>query len=114
MSLRVGETGKIIRINTNFDLSGNTDLGIEFTKSDATTVTKTSLDGVIAPGVDAIEYEADGVTVKQTFEANKYLEYPFEAGVLTVSGPWTAEAQYTDATPKFFIGLTSDEFTVYP
>lgn len=99
MSLRVGEIGKIIRVNTNYDLSANTELTLEFTKPDGTTVTKLKADGVSAPGVNVTDPDTGDV-----FEANEYMEYDVESGLLDQSGQWYVEAKYNDATPKFFIG----------
>lgn len=100
MTLRVGEIGKILRVNTNYNLSANTELTLEFTKPDGTVVTKTkTLDGVSAPGIDV----TDPIT-GDVFLANEYMQYSFASGDLDQSGQWYVEAKYTDATPKFFIG----------
>jgi hypothetical protein len=107
MSLRVGEIGKIIRVNTNFDLSSNTELTLEFTKPDGTILTKTKTsDGVSAPGVNVTDPDTGDV-----FEANEYMEYDFASGDLDQAGVWYVEAKYTDGTPKFFIG-DSAQFSV--
>ena len=52
MALKVGEIGKIINVNAAFDLSGNTDLEINFTKPDLSTLTVNKAGGVSAPAVD--------------------------------------------------------------
>lgn len=105
MTLKVGEFGKIIRVDTNFDLSANTELTLVFTKPDGSTLTKVKTDGVSAPGITVTD--PDGVE----FTANEYMEYDFASGDLDQAGRWFVRAEYDDATPKNFIGDTV-EFTV--
>lgn len=110
MSLRIGEIGKTIRVNTDYDLSSNTQLTLTFTKPDGTTLTKTkTVDGVSAPAVDVTD--PDDPTV--TFLANEYMEYDTVSGDLDQAGTWSVYATYNDATPKTFIGDV-DRFTVLP
>jgi hypothetical protein len=100
MAINVGEIGKIININASFDLSSNTDLQMVFTKPDGTTtVTKTSADGVTAPGVNFTDPDT-GVT----FNANEYWSYPIESGLIDTAGTWAVYGVYIDATPKNFCG----------
>jgi hypothetical protein len=108
MTLRVGEIGKVIRVDTNFDLSANTELTLEFTKPDGTTLTKLTADGVSAPGVNVTDPDTGDV-----FTANEYMEYDTISGDLDQAGIWSVEARYTDGTPKFYIGDT-DTFSVLP
>lgn len=109
MSLKVGEIGKTIRVDNDFDLSFNTELTLTFTKPDGTTLTKTKTsDGVSAPGVEV----TDPVT-GEVFAASQYMEYDFSSGDLDQSGRWFVKSTYTDATPKTFIGDCA-EFTVLP
>lgn len=106
MSLKVGEIGKTIRLDAQYDLSANTELTVEFTKPDGTTLTKTKTsNGVTAPGV---EVTAPDGTV---YEANTYFEYDFISGDLDQSGIWYVEGIYEDGTPKKFIG-NQDSFSV--
>jgi len=94
--LKVGDVGKIIRLDANgFDLSGNTDLRLVFTRPGGTLITKTSSDGITAPAVTA-----------SGFAANEYWEYPTEAGLLDIKGEWKIHGEYVDATPKDFCGDT--------
>jgi len=111
VSVKENEIGKLILINSDFDLSGNTELRVVFTKPDGTTVTKLKADGVTAPASD-VTVKVDGV--ETTFLANKYFQYPTETGVLTPSGAnWKVHGEYVDATPKDFSGDVST-FTVLP
>ncbi len=108
MSLKVGEIGKIIRVDTDFDLSANTELTLTFTKQDGSTLIKTKTsDGVTAPGVPVTDPDGN------EFEANQYMEYDFVSGDLDQSGRWFVKATYTDGTPKTFIGGCA-EFAVLP
>lgn len=102
MTLKVGEIGKIIRVDTNFDLSANTELTLVFTKPDGTTLTKIKSDGVSAPGVDVTDPDGN------VFSANQYMEYDFASGDLDQAGRWFVRAEYDDATPKNFIGDTAE------
>lgn len=105
MSLKVGEYGKTIRVDSDFDLTANTELTLVFTKPDGTILTKVKADGVSAPGVDVTS--PDG----ELFAANEYFEYDFASGDLDQAGRWFVRGEYDDATPKNFIGDTV-EFTV--
>lgn len=107
MSLRVGEVGKTIRVNTGYDLSSNTELTLVFTKPGGTTVSKTTADGITAPSVDVTADDGS------TFTADEYMSYNTESGFLDESGTWQVYAQYDDATPKTFIGDTTT-FQVLP
>lgn len=111
MSIKENEVGKLLVINANFDLSGNTELRVVLEKPDGTKITKLTADGVSAPAVP-ITVDVDGV--ETTFNANEYFQYPTEAGVMTPSGTnWKIHGEYVDATPKDFCGDTS-LFTVLP
>jgi len=101
MTVRENEIGKLLVVNTGFDLSGNTDLRIVLQQPDLTVITKTSSDGVTAPAVD-LTVEVDGVST--TFLANEYIQYPTESGVMTPVGTWKIHGEYVDATPKDLSG----------
>ena len=102
--------GKLIVINADFDMSGNTDLQMVFIKPDCTEVVKDLTDGVVAPAVP-ITVDVNGV--ETTFAANEYWQYPTEAGLIDVTGEWEVYGVYIDATPKNFAGNPS-KFTVLP
>lgn len=110
MSVKVGEIGKLLIINADFDLSGNTELRVVLEKPDETLITKLSTDGVTAPAVP-VTVVIDGVS--QTFAANEYFQYPTESGVIDVAGNWKIHGEYVDGTPKDFCGDTA-LFSVLP
>ncbi|WP_372857641.1 hypothetical protein [Pseudoalteromonas sp.] len=109
-NIRQDDIGRIFAIDADFDLSGNTELRVVFTKPDGTIVEKLKADGVTAPGVD-LTICVDGVD--QTFLANEYFQYSSEAGLLDLTGSWTIHGEYVDATPKDLSGDVS-RFTVLP
>lgn len=108
MSLRVGEIGKLIRVNCDYDLTSNTQLSLVFTKPGGTSVTKTKADGITAPSTAATDPDTGDI-----YAANEYMEYAVESGLLDEDGIWTVYAKYEDATPKTFIG-DSVTFSVLP
>lgn len=94
--LKEGDVGKIIQLDANFNLSGNTDLQLVFTKPSGAIVIKTSADGITAPAIAGV-----------SALANEYWEYPTEAGLLDESGDgWKVHGVYIDGTPKNFCGDT--------
>lgn len=110
MSIKEDDVGKIIAINADFDLSGNTELKMVFTKPDGSQITKLSADGVTAPTTDTVT-SVNGV--ETTFLANKHWAYVTEAGVLTPSGDWSNYGIYIDGSPKDLAGRSSP-MTVLP
>ena len=92
MSLKLNETGKILRVAAGFDMSSNTELTLNFTLPDETTATKTSSDGVVLGA---------GVTDPDlgVLAANEYIEYPIETGFLNQAGDWQVSLTYTNTTP---------------
>ena len=108
MTLRVGEIGKTLRVDCNFDLSSYSELTLIFTKPDGTTtITKTTADGISAPGVEVTDPDGN------VFSASEYMEYDFESGVLDTDGIWTVRPKYNDVTPKTFFGEPKT-FSVLP
>ena len=107
MSLRLGEYGKIIRLNAKLNLSNNTDLKLYFTKPDGSVLTKASIDGVTAPPVD---YEDPTLG---TFLASEYFEYEFASGDIDQVGQWSVYGEYIENPDKLFCGDPAT-FTVLP
>ena len=107
MGIKVGEVGKIININADFDLSGNTDLILSFT-GPTTTLSVNKAGGVSAPAVPFTDPDTGEV-----FNANEYWSYATAATDFTESGLWAVHGEYIDATPKEFCG-DPDSFTVLP
>jgi hypothetical protein len=108
MSLKVGEIGKIINVNAKFDMSGNTDLEINFIKTDLSTLTVNKAGGVSAPAIPFTDPDTGEI-----FAANEYWSYATKSGDIDQSGAWTLSGRYIDATPKDFCGDTAN-FTVLP
>lgn len=109
--LKVGDIGKIAQIGTSgFDASSNTDLNIQFTKPDQTTLIITKAGGVSVP---AIPTTVDVNGVSTTFNANEYFEYAFVSGDLDQPGTWVANNIFIVGTTKRFCG-DPFSFTVLP
>ena len=108
MGLKVGEIGKIINVNTDFDLTGNTDVQLKFTKADASILTVDKAGGVSVPAVPFTDPDTGDI-----YAAGEYLQYAFQSGDLSVAGQWYVSGRYIDATPKDFCG-DSAAFTVLP
>ena len=108
--LKVGEIGKLILVNANYDLSSNSDLQLKFTKPDQTTLTVDVAGGVSAPATP-VTVDVDGVST--VFNANEYFQYATGSGDLSLAGNWTVNGIYIDATPKLFCGDTA-AFVVLP
>lgn len=94
MSLKVGETGKILRVAAGFDMSSNTELTLTFTLPDDTTVTKTKTGGEVVLGTSNVTDPDLGDLL-----ANEYVEYEVEVGFLSQAGTWKVNLTYTNATP---------------
>ena len=109
-TVKQDEIGKIMAINANYDLSGNTELRVVFKKSDGTIVEKLKADGVTAPSTPLTICVAGE---EEIFLANQYFQYSTEAGLLDITGQWQIHGEYVDGTPKDFSGDVSN-FTVLP
>ncbi len=108
MSIKQGEIGKIININAAFDLTGNTDLQLSFTKPDLSTLLVDKAGGVSAPAVPFTDPDTGEV-----FNAGEYWSYATKSGDIDQTGAWKVHGRYIDATPKEFCGDTAT-FTVLP
>ena len=108
MGIKTGEVGKIINVNASYDLSGNTDLKLNFTAPSTTVLTVNKAGGVSAPAVDFTDPDTGEV-----FNANEYWSYATAATDFTESGLWAVHGEYIDATPKLFCG-DPDSFTILP
>lgn len=95
--MNVNEWGVVFRLNTNYDMSGNTALSLTFTKPNGTTLTVTPT----APAVAA-----------SGFDANEYFQYTFVDGDVDQDGPWSVRGTYTDANKVLL--TPSVAFTVDP
>lgn len=111
MTLRVGETGKTLRVNAGFDMSSYTELKLTFTKPDNTTVSYTDATATsLTLGSVAVTDDDLGALV-----ANEYVEFEVESGLLDTAGEWCVYLTYTNTTPNpddIFIGQPAS-FEVY-
>lgn len=107
--LYVGDTGKVLRLNLGFNASSYTELSIVITKADGSSVTKTTANGVVLGVVDVTDDDLGALN------ANEYIEYPIESGVISVAGIYKVYAIYTNSTPEpdhVYYGQTAT-FNVY-
>lgn len=103
VTFNVGEYGKALNINTNYDMSVNTALELVITRPDSTSFTRNS---------PAVTISASPLVTGDsgTFAANEYMRYLVQDGDLTVPGEYAVRCSYTDALPMRLIATTS--FTV--
>ena len=92
MSLKVGESGKLIGYNTNFDLSSNTSLSLTLVEpSGVESAINTSR--ISAPAVNGTFEEGGADT---TYTANEYMQFTTIASDFTTSGTWKLYGTYTN------------------
>ena len=87
------ETGRVFRVNAAFDMSSNTELSLLFTDPNGTTTTKTTADGVALGTTLVVDADLG------TLNANEYVEYSIESGLLSIAGRWCVQVLYTNTTP---------------
>lgn len=100
VTFNVGEFGKSLNINTNYNMSAYIALELVITRPDATSFTRTAT-------ISASPLVTEDMG---TFAANHYMAYVVQDGDLTVPGEYAVRASYTDALPMRLIATTS--FTV--
>ena len=94
MSMQTGESGKLFGYNTNFDLTTNTELSLEFTTPAGVLI-------VIDPprlsvgGVDKI-FNEGGVDV--LYLAGQYIQFIVVETDFTVAGSWFVCGTYTNGS----------------
>lgn len=95
MAIFKGESGRLLRVNSGFDMSLNSDIKLIFTDPDGVLTEKGSSDGVIL--------RSSGVTDDDlgVLLANQYVEYEVEVGLFSVAGRWCLQLKYenTNAVP---------------
>ena len=102
VTFNVGEYGKALNINTNYNMGAFTALSLVITRPDGTTFTRTN------PAVTIVASSL--VTLDAgTFAANQYMRYLIQDGDLTVPGEYAVRATYTDATMRL---IEATGFTV--
>ena len=106
----VGDTGKTLRVNANFDMSSYTELSLIFSHPKGTNITKTTANGVVL-GTTSVSDPDIG-----TLDANEYVTYELEAGFIDQAGPWRVYIKYenTNTTPDDIFHGKSKTFQVRP
>lgn len=98
MMISVGESGRAVRILTNFDLSLSTDLVMKFTSPDGTIDFElNSSDGVIAPASDTAPLPPDNNFSGGVMPANHYMEYITDGAEFSVAGDWMVCVRYINS-----------------
>ena len=103
-TMNVGEFGKYIYANTNYDMSGFTALTMTITRKDGTIITRTNP----AVSISASAYVSADLG---TFTANQYMIYKVQAGDLTVPGEYLVRLKYNDSE---ICNIATASFTVNP
>ena len=85
--LHQSESGKLLRVNASFDLSNYTELTLTFTDPNGVVTVKTTADGVSLGTVDV-----DGLN------ADEYVNYLIEEGLLSAVGTWGVYLTFTNDT----------------
>ena len=111
----LGESGRVIRIYTGFDLSSNTNTVIKFTApSGGTSFELNSADGVTAPNTDSPVLPSDNNYSGGAMPANHYMQYTTDGTEFDIAGDWLACVQYENnlsSPPDVYKSLGST-FTV--
>lgn len=102
MTFNVGEVGKRLVSNLNYDLSAKTALTLTITRPGGTTYERQG-------AISGSPYDATAAG-QGVFLANRYVIYTAEADDLTEPGEYLVRIVYEDATPLVLVAKTS--FTV--
>ena len=94
MTIFTGESGRLFRVASEFDMSAYTELSIMFYKPDGTYVTKTTANGIVLGTVDVVDEDLGELP------ANHYVEYSIEVGLITATdyGDWATQLLYTNTS----------------
>lgn len=84
-TIRIGESGKIHRINTQFDMSNNTSITFDYTKPSGAVLNATATLGTTTEIID-------GVSVAPNFWAF----YAFEVGEIDEAGDYDVTVTYNN------------------
>lgn len=95
MTIRVGESGKPIRLWTKFDMSSYTSLTMVFTDPDGNTFTRT--DGSSPPVSLGSKIVDEDLGV---INANEYMEYQCLASDFDQEGTWSVQGTYKNTGPN--------------
>ena len=89
MAIKQNATGRVLRVSALFDMSSNTELTLIIRKPDGVKISKTRTGGSITLGAVQV-VDAD----LGTLNANEYIEYVIESGILDLVGEYTLELIY--------------------
>lgn len=94
------EFGHIFKVQTDFNLAGNTSVGLEITKPDATTAT---IVGAIATVTSTATNDSTDSGADIDFEANQYISATVTAtDMFATVGSYRVRGLYVDATKELF------------
>jgi hypothetical protein len=103
MTIRVGESGKTIRVATGVNMAAFTALLLRFERPNGSNVDKSDPD-VTCPAAQIVD------PTLGTLAASTYLEYVCVSTDFDVAGTWQVTPQFTNTTPtpdQIFIGATT-------
>jgi hypothetical protein len=89
--LYVGDVGRLVRLDADFDLSGFTELYVVFVDPNGTRIEKSTADGVRLGSVDVSD------PTLGTLERFTYVEYENESDLFLLPGKWMMQLIYADA-----------------
>lgn len=99
MGMIVGESGKLFGYNTNFDLTGNTSLALEFHSPAWGTPIVIDPSRLSVGTVDKV-FDENGISV--TYKAGEYIQFIVLETDFTLAGPWQVCGTYSNnnVTPE--------------
>ena len=112
MTIKYGEVGKGLYVNAAFDLNAApfTELTLKFTLGNQT-FTRTTADGVTAPGVDSPTLPPNpqsgfpgGVLPANTYALYVLQATDWDSSAFDTTGSWTVCLTYEDAAPTLLHG----------
>ncbi len=107
MGIKVGESGKIFRYGTSFDMSSSTSLELKFTNPAGVEISVTN-PKVTAPAVGVTDPDVGPLV------ASEYMEFDIEATDFITAGSWSVCGIFTNTatTPDQIYHGDSASFTV--
>ena len=94
------EFGHIFKVQTDFDLSGNSSVGLEFTKPDNTLAT---VAGAIATVTSTATNDSTDSGADIDFESNQYIQATVTAtDMFATTGTYRVRGLYVDSAKELF------------
>lgn len=110
MAIKTGESNKLFRVATAFDMSSNTALQLDFTDPNGveTSLTKLTTPAVSAPATPVTDPDLGALA------ASEYMQFATISTTFTVAGVWKVCPTYTDTatTPDTIYEGSVVTFTV--